>query len=57
MQDDEEDTFDYLTKTDGAKAAIEHLKKVDALTHKAPAREAVPSIVPAKAVRAATSSL
>ena len=57
VEHDEEDTFDYLTKTDGAKAAIEHLKKVDALTHKAPAREAVPSIVPAKAVRAATSSL
>ena len=34
--DDEADTFDYLTKTDGAKAAIDHIKKVDALTHKAP---------------------
>jgi radical SAM superfamily enzyme YgiQ (UPF0313 family) len=33
--DDEDETFDYLTKTDGAKAAIEHIKKVDALTHKA----------------------
>lgn len=32
--DDEDETFDYLTKTDGAKAAIEHFKKVDALTHK-----------------------
>ncbi len=33
--DDEDETFDYLTKTDGAKAAIDHFKKVDALTHKA----------------------
>ncbi len=31
--DDEETTFDYLTKTEGAKGAIEHLKKVAALTH------------------------
>jgi hypothetical protein len=30
----EEKTFDYLTKTDGAKAAIDHLKKVAELTHK-----------------------
>ena len=35
VQDDvEETTYDYLTKTDGAKAAIEHLKKVAELTHK-----------------------
>jgi radical SAM superfamily enzyme YgiQ (UPF0313 family) len=32
-QDDEEEKFDYLTKTTGAKAAIAHLKKVEALTH------------------------
>jgi radical SAM superfamily enzyme YgiQ (UPF0313 family) len=31
----EEKTFDYLTKTNGAKAAIDHLKKVAELTHKA----------------------
>ena len=31
--DSEEDSYDYLTKTDGAKAAIGHLKKVAALTH------------------------
>ena len=34
VQDDEETTFDYLSKTDGAKEAIEHLKKVAELTHK-----------------------
>jgi hypothetical protein len=34
VHDDEETTFDYLTKTDGAKAAIDHLKKVAELTHK-----------------------
>src|SRR6185503_2650864 len=33
VQDNEDETFDYLTKTDGAKAAIEHLKKVADLTH------------------------
>jgi radical SAM superfamily enzyme YgiQ (UPF0313 family) len=32
--DDEETTFDYLTKTEGAKNAIEHLKKVAELTRK-----------------------
>ncbi len=32
--DDEETTFDYLTRTDGAKGAIEHLKKVAELTHR-----------------------
>jgi hypothetical protein len=31
---DEDETFDYLTKTDGAKAAINHLKKIAELTHK-----------------------
>ena len=30
--DDEDETFDYLTKTDGAKAAIDHIKKVAVLT-------------------------
>ena len=35
VRDDEDETFDYLTKTDGAKAAIDHLKKVAELTHKA----------------------
>jgi radical SAM superfamily enzyme YgiQ (UPF0313 family) len=35
--DAEEETFDYLTKTDGAKAAVAHIKKVAALTHRAPA--------------------
>ncbi len=34
VRDDEDETFDYLTKTDGAKAAIDHLKKVAELTHK-----------------------
>ena len=34
VYDDEDQTFDYLTKTDGAKAAIDHIKKVAALTHK-----------------------
>jgi hypothetical protein len=33
VQDNEDETFDYLTKTDGAKAAIDHLKKVAELTH------------------------
>jgi hypothetical protein len=31
--EEEENTFDYLTKTAGAKAAIDHLKKVHELTH------------------------
>jgi len=31
--DDEEQTYDHLSKTAGAKAAIEHFKKVAALTH------------------------
>jgi hypothetical protein len=30
----DEENFDYLTKTAGAKAAIDHLKKVAHLTHK-----------------------
>jgi radical SAM superfamily enzyme YgiQ (UPF0313 family) len=34
----EEKTFDYLTKTSGAKAAIDHLKKVAELTHRASRR-------------------
>ena len=37
IEDDEDETFDYLTKTDGAKAAIDHLKKIAELTHKVPA--------------------
>jgi hypothetical protein len=40
IEDDEEETFDYLTKTDGAKAAIDHIKKVAELTHKVPAAAA-----------------
>jgi hypothetical protein len=35
--DDEADTFDNLTKTDGAKAAIEHINKIAELTHRPPA--------------------
>ena len=34
IDDADEETFDYLTKTSGAKAAIDHLKKVAELTHK-----------------------
>ncbi len=33
VQDDDEDTLDLLTKTTGAKAAIAHQKRIDALTH------------------------
>lgn len=33
VTDEEEETFDFLTKTAGAKAAIDHFKKVAALTH------------------------
>jgi DNA repair photolyase len=36
IEDDEDENFDYLTKTDGAKAAIDHIKKIAELTHKAP---------------------
>jgi radical SAM superfamily enzyme YgiQ (UPF0313 family) len=32
--DNEDETFDYMTKTDGAKAAIDHFKKVAELTHR-----------------------
>ena len=32
VQDNEDETFDYLTKTEGAKAAIDHIKKVAELT-------------------------
>jgi len=42
---DEEESFDYLTKTDGAKAAIAHLKKVARLTSGAHASNTVPSIL------------
>jgi radical SAM superfamily enzyme YgiQ (UPF0313 family) len=49
IDDAEEETFDYLTKTSGAKAAIDHLKKVAELTHRhAPAAAAMPGL-PAKA--------
>ena len=52
MHDDEDETFDYLTKTDGAKAAIDHLKKVAELTHKVrePHVTLSPSQVPAAPV-------
>ena len=33
VADDDEATLDLLTKTTGAKAAIDHIKKVAALTH------------------------
>ena len=33
VKDDDETTLDLLTKTSGAKAAIDHIKKVAALTH------------------------
>jgi radical SAM superfamily enzyme YgiQ (UPF0313 family) len=33
VADDDEETLDLLTKTTGAKAAIDHLRKVAALTH------------------------
>ncbi len=51
VRDDEDETFDYLTKTEGAKAAIDHLKKVADLTHK-PHAAGVPHatvIAPARA--------
>ena len=35
--DDDEETLDLLTKTTGARAAIDHLKKVHDLTHAKPA--------------------
>jgi hypothetical protein len=52
VEDDEDETFDYLTKTDGAKAAIDHLKKVAELTHKVrePHAALSPSLVPAAPV-------
>jgi hypothetical protein len=31
--DDEDETFDLLTKTTGARAAVSHIKKVAELTH------------------------
>jgi radical SAM superfamily enzyme YgiQ (UPF0313 family) len=34
VHDEAEESFDYLSKTDGAKAALDHLKKVAQLTHK-----------------------
>ena len=35
--DEDEETLDLLTKTSGAQAAIDHLKKVHDLTHRKPA--------------------
>jgi hypothetical protein len=35
VRDDEENTLDLLTKTDGARAAIAHQKKIEELTHAA----------------------
>jgi len=37
VQDDEDDSLDLLTKTDGAKAAVAHQRKVERLTHLVPA--------------------
>jgi hypothetical protein len=51
MQDDDELTLDLLTKTSGAKAAIDHLKKVHDLTHAKPAVAAEVSRQPAAASR------
>jgi Radical SAM superfamily len=48
----EEEIFDYLTKTDGAKGAIEHLKKVAKLTHKAHLPTVVAEEASATSVRA-----
>jgi radical SAM superfamily enzyme YgiQ (UPF0313 family) len=39
VSDEEEESFDFLTKTSGAKAAIDHLKKVHGLTHASVAAE------------------
>jgi hypothetical protein len=36
VADEEEQTLDLLTKTSGARTAIDHLKKVHDLTHQAP---------------------
>jgi hypothetical protein len=33
VTDEEEESYDFLSKTAGAKAAIEHFKKVHELTH------------------------
>ena len=37
VRDDDDQTLDLLTKTTGAKAAVDHLKKVHDLTHGKPA--------------------
>jgi radical SAM superfamily enzyme YgiQ (UPF0313 family) len=54
VRDDEDETFDYLTKTDGAKAAIDHLKKVAELTHKVREPEALMSADPMPVAPAST---
>jgi hypothetical protein len=43
LNEADEENFDYLTKTSGAKAAIDHLKKVAHLTHK-PHPPAAPAV-------------
>ena len=43
VTDDVEKTYDLLTMTTGAKAAIDHLKKVAELTHKPTEKPAVAS--------------
>ena len=37
VREDDDQAFDLLTKTTGARAAIDHLKKVHDLTHAKPA--------------------
>jgi hypothetical protein len=37
VRDDDEETLELLTKTAGAKAAVDHLKKVHDITHGKPA--------------------
>jgi hypothetical protein len=44
VQYDEDETFDYMTKTDGAKTAIAHFKKVAELTHGIQAPQIDPSL-------------
>jgi hypothetical protein len=35
VRDDDEETLDLLTKTEGGRAAVAHQKKIDELTHAA----------------------
>jgi hypothetical protein len=35
VRDDDEETLDLLTKTEGGRAAVAHQKKIDGLTHAA----------------------